>query len=89
MPRASLAAVVKRQILEGVQAVVKLYRGSLNTGKIPLQLFDRSGGVDNVRFEGMLLEIKTIPPSTDQCPCFRIRRLGSPYRRRIGYPRQG
>ena len=53
MPRASLASVVKRQILEGVLAVVKLYRGAQNTGKIPLQLFDRSGGVDNVRFEGL------------------------------------
>ena len=52
LPRVSLAAVVKRQVLEGVQAVVKILRQSQVTGKIPLQVFDRRGGVDNVRFEG-------------------------------------
>ena len=44
--------MVKRQIIEGVQAVVKIFRQSQVTGKIPLQVFDRRGGVDNVRFEG-------------------------------------
>ena len=52
LPRVSMAAVVKRQILEGVQAVVKILRQSQVTGKIPLQVFDRRGGQDNVRFEG-------------------------------------
>ena len=52
MPHVSLAAVIKRQVLEGVQAVVKLYRLARTTGKIPLQLFDRTGGASNVRFEG-------------------------------------
>ncbi|KAL9099917.1 MAG: hypothetical protein Q9163_004644 [Psora crenata] len=47
----SLQAVVKRQIVEGVQAVVRILRKSQVTGKIPLQLFDRSSGLDNVRFE--------------------------------------
>jgi len=47
-----MAAVVKRQIIEGVQAVVKILRQSQITGKIPLQVFDRRGGQDNVRFEG-------------------------------------
>ncbi|KAL8738903.1 MAG: hypothetical protein Q9181_000355 [Wetmoreana brouardii] len=51
LPRVSLVAVIKRQILEGVQAVVKIFRQSQMTGKIPLQVFDRSAGVDNVRFE--------------------------------------
>lgn len=51
-PRVSLDAVVKRQILEGVQAVVKIFRQSQVTGKIPLQVFDRSGGVDSIRFDG-------------------------------------
>lgn len=46
-----LDAVVKRQILEGVQAVVKIFRQSQVTGKIPLQVFDRRGGIDNVLFE--------------------------------------
>ncbi|KAI9822315.1 MAG: hypothetical protein M1827_000033 [Pycnora praestabilis] len=49
--RLSLAAVLRRQILEGVQAVVKLDRQTQHTGKIPLQVFDRRGGVDNVRFD--------------------------------------
>ncbi|KAI4260870.1 MAG: hypothetical protein LQ352_000025 [Teloschistes flavicans] len=52
LPRVSLVAVIKRQILEGVQAVVRILRQSQNTGKIPLQVFDYSAGVDNVRFEG-------------------------------------
>lgn len=51
-PRLPLAAVVRRQILEGVQAVVKLTRQAQFSGKIPLQVFNRSGGVDNVQFDG-------------------------------------
>ena len=52
LPRGvSLQAVVRRQIIEGVQAVVKIHRRSQVTGKIPLQIFDRSGGTDNVRFD--------------------------------------
>lgn len=43
---------MKRQIIEGVQAVVKIFRQAQVTGKIPLQVFDRRGGVDNVKFEG-------------------------------------
>ncbi|KAI9878674.1 MAG: hypothetical protein M1830_010822 [Pleopsidium flavum] len=50
-PRLSLAAVVRRQILEGVQAVVKLTRQAQFSGKIPLQVFNRSAGVDNVQFD--------------------------------------
>jgi len=52
MPRVSLAAVVKRQVIEGVQAVVKIFRSSQVTGKIPLQVFNRSSGAENVKFEG-------------------------------------
>lgn len=52
LPRASLTAVIKRQILEGVQAVVTIFRQSEVTGKISLQVFDRRGGIDNVRFDG-------------------------------------
>ena len=56
LPRGvSLQAVVKRQILEGVQAVVKIHRKSQVTGKIPLQVFDRSGGMNNIRFDGQFL----------------------------------
>lgn len=53
LPRGvSLAAVVKRQIIEGVQGLVKIDRRSQVTGKVSLQIFDRSGGVNNVRFDG-------------------------------------
>lgn len=51
LPRVSLAAVVKRQLVEGVQAVVKIFRKSQNTGKIPLQVFNRSLGVNNIQFD--------------------------------------
>lgn len=44
-------AVVRRQIVEGVQAVVKLNRQNQTTGKIGLQVFDRSSGDGNVKFE--------------------------------------
>ncbi|KAI9850986.1 MAG: hypothetical protein M1838_004678 [Thelocarpon superellum] len=50
-PRLPLGAVIRRQILEGVQAVSRLTRESQMSVKIPLQVFDRRGGVDNVRFE--------------------------------------
>ena len=52
MPRVSLEAVLKRQILEGVQAVVQIFRKSQVTGKIPLRVYNRSAGIDNVRFDG-------------------------------------
>lgn len=52
LPRVSLEAVIKRQIVEGVQAIVQISRKSQVTGKIPLQVYDRSGGVDNVRYDG-------------------------------------
>ncbi|KAL6721084.1 nuclear polyadenylated RNA-binding protein 3 [Lecanora helva] len=51
LPRVSLSAVVKRQVVEGVQAVVKIFRRSQLTGKIPLQVYNRSAGIDNVRFD--------------------------------------
>ncbi|KAF2738033.1 hypothetical protein EJ04DRAFT_574262 [Polyplosphaeria fusca] len=48
--RLSEAAVVRRQILEGVLAIVKLNTTALAKGKISLQVFDRSRGADNVSF---------------------------------------
>ena len=54
-PRFSEQSVIRRQIVEGVIAVVKLTRQTQNTGKIGLQIFDRKNagpsGADNVRFE--------------------------------------
>ena len=52
MPRVSLEAVLKRQIVEGVQAVVQILRKSQVTGKIPLRVYSRNAGIDNVRFDG-------------------------------------
>ncbi|KAL2826968.1 hypothetical protein BDW59DRAFT_144466 [Aspergillus cavernicola] len=48
-PRIPLDAAVKRQVSEGVLAVVRLSRPSQFARKIPLQVFDRSAGIDNVR----------------------------------------
>jgi nuclear polyadenylated RNA-binding protein 3 len=50
-PRLSEQAVVRRQIVEGVIAVVKLKRQNQDIGKISLQIFDRRNGVANVTFE--------------------------------------
>lgn len=50
-PRLPLPAVIKRQILEGVLAVAQLTRRSQDISKIPLQVFDRKGGANNVRFD--------------------------------------
>ncbi|KAJ9486048.1 hypothetical protein VN97_g7288 [Penicillium thymicola] len=49
-PRIPLGAAVHRQFIEGVLAVVRLARPNQVSRKIPLQLFDRTAGLDNVRF---------------------------------------
>ncbi|KAJ9638080.1 uncharacterized protein PV06_04937 [Exophiala oligosperma] len=49
-PRLPLNGLVKRQIIEGVQAVVKLSQSAQYNSKIPLQVFDRSAGASNVNF---------------------------------------
>ncbi|KAJ5390516.1 uncharacterized protein N7496_001584 [Penicillium cataractarum] len=49
-PRIPLGAAVHRQYVEGVLAVVRLSRPNQFSRKIPLQMFDRSAGPDNVRF---------------------------------------
>lgn len=51
-PRISLGAAVHRQYVEGVLAVVRLSRPNQFSRKIPLQIFDRSAGADNVRLNG-------------------------------------
>lgn len=50
-PRLPVELVVKRQILEGVIAVVKLTMPTQNASKIPLQIFDRSRGANQVRYD--------------------------------------
>ncbi|XXH01917.1 hypothetical protein Hte_008279 [Hypoxylon texense] len=44
-------AVIHRQVLEGVHAVVELDYRAQQTGLISLQVFDRSAGRDNVRYD--------------------------------------
>jgi nuclear polyadenylated RNA-binding protein 3 len=50
-PRLPLQAVIRRQILEGVYAVSKLDMRCQQSAKVPLQVFDRQGGANNVRFD--------------------------------------
>ena len=52
-PRIDVSSVVRRQILEGVQAVVFLDRKMQTDGKINMHIFDRHSGEANVRFDGM------------------------------------
>ncbi|KAI0195240.1 RNA recognition domain-containing protein [Xylaria flabelliformis] len=44
-------AVIQRQVMEGVHAVTELDFRAQEYGKIPLQVFDRSAGYHNVRFD--------------------------------------
>jgi hypothetical protein len=50
-PRFPLQAIIRRQILEGVHGVTKLDMRCQQSAKIPLQVFDRQGGANNVRFD--------------------------------------
>ncbi|PVH97676.1 hypothetical protein DM02DRAFT_73776 [Periconia macrospinosa] len=49
-PRLDESAVVQRQIVEGVLAVVRLDSAALAKGKIDIQIFNRQHGVHNVQF---------------------------------------
>lgn len=50
-PRWPEEAVVRRQIVEGVLAVVHLTRADRMKNKVSLRLFNRSGGANNVSFD--------------------------------------
>lgn len=50
-PRFPRDALIQRQVLEGVHGVVELDMRAQTTAKIPLQVFDRSAGNNNVRFD--------------------------------------
>jgi hypothetical protein len=50
-PRFPKDQVIQRQAAEGVHAVVELDLRAQNLGKIPVQVFDRSAGSHNVRFD--------------------------------------
>lgn len=45
-------SIIQVHVLEGVFAVVDLDRKAQANGKIPVQVFNRSAGVSNVRFDG-------------------------------------
>ncbi|KAF1844068.1 uncharacterized protein K460DRAFT_289229 [Cucurbitaria berberidis CBS 394.84] len=53
-------AVVRRQILEGVLAIVRLDTTGLSKGKVSVQIFDRRGGANNVQFN----EYADLDPTT-------------------------
>ncbi|KAL6709470.1 nuclear polyadenylated RNA-binding protein 3 [Coniothyrium glycines] len=53
-------AVVRRQILEGVLAIVRLDSTGLTKGKISVQIFDRRGGANNVQYN----EYADLDPTT-------------------------
>lgn len=46
-------AVVRRQIIEGVMAIVRMDTSGFMKGKVSVQIFDRRGGANNVQFNGM------------------------------------
>jgi hypothetical protein len=50
-PRLDESAVVQRQIMEGVMAVVRLNTATLAKGKIDIQIFDRRRDANNVQFD--------------------------------------
>lgn len=50
-PRFPKDQVIQRQAAEGVHAVVELNMRAQSLGKIPVQVFDRSSGSSNVRFD--------------------------------------
>ncbi|KAF2870986.1 hypothetical protein BDV95DRAFT_628898 [Massariosphaeria phaeospora] len=59
-PRLAEDAVVRRQIVEGVQAIVRLDTSTLAKSKVNVQVFDRRGGANNVQFN----EYADLDPST-------------------------
>ncbi|KAF9766121.1 hypothetical protein IL306_001523 [Fusarium sp. DS 682] len=59
-PRIPKDMVVQRQAAEGVHAVVDLDIRAQNTGKIPVQAFDRSAGSNNVRYD----QYENLDPAT-------------------------
>ncbi|KAF1966769.1 hypothetical protein BU23DRAFT_311542 [Bimuria novae-zelandiae CBS 107.79] len=59
-PRLNEHAVVRRQIMEGVLAIVRLNDSSLARQKINVQLFDRRGGNGSVQFN----EYTDLDPAT-------------------------
>ena len=59
-PRLDETAVVQRQIVEGVLAVVRLDMGTLAKRKIDIQIFNRKAGANNVVFNNYV----DLDPST-------------------------
>ncbi|KAF5660736.1 RNA-binding protein [Fusarium heterosporum] len=73
-PRIPKEAVVQRQAAEGVHAVVDLDLQAQNSGRIPVQAFDRSAGSNNIRFD----LYKDLDPSTAAEVILRAKGSGAP-----------
>ena len=82
--RTPLTAVVKRQIVEGVQAIVKLASHHQARSKIPLQVFDRSQGTSNVTFNEYI--DLDIPIAADVVLQARQKERGSVQAPRLQFP---
>ncbi|KAI9680737.1 MAG: hypothetical protein M1817_004177 [Caeruleum heppii] len=84
--RLSMSLIIRRQIVEGVQAVCKLARQSQSSVKIPLQVFDRRGGANNVRFD----EYENLDPSIAAELVVRAKQThGAPSTSQYNAPPQG
>lgn len=51
-PGQATDAFVKNRIMEGIHALIRLNRSAQMSGKISLQVFDRSKGLENIRYDG-------------------------------------
>ncbi|KAF4340457.1 RNA-binding [Fusarium beomiforme] len=73
-PRIPKDMVVQRQAAEGVHAVVDLDIRAQNTGKIPVQAFDRSAGSNNVRYD----QYENLDPATAAKVILQAKASGGP-----------
>jgi nuclear polyadenylated RNA-binding protein 3 len=80
-PRLPLDAVIRRQILEGVHAVSQLDMRSQNSSKIPLQVFDRQAGANNVRFD----EYQDLEPKIAAELVVRAKKVSTPVQAQSAY----
>lgn len=83
-PRLSEPAVVRRQVVEGVLAVCRLTRTSQYSQKVPLQVFDRRAGVNNVQFQ----EYADLDPSVAAQLVIREKQQQPSYGASYGLPPQ-
>lgn len=77
-------SVIQTHVLEGVAAVVDLSVNAQASLKIPLQVFDRSAGTRNVRFDGY----QDLTPQVAADVVVRAKAVANPYQAAGGYGQQ-